>query len=106
MKRHICIFTTILLLILQFLSITPNVNLGNINVKAVENDITGIGMEPIISAPMVNLTESITVTYEDINAIDFELEYEADGISTVLLEDEDYLELEISALENVEFGTM
>ena len=95
MKKHIILFSRLIILffiVVQFLLIIPSVNLGNINVKAVENDITGIGMEPIISAPMVNLTESITVTYEDINTIDFELEYEADGISTVLLEDEEYSE--------------
>ena len=108
MKKSKVLFYRLIVLFfifVQLLLIMPNINVNKMNVNAVENDISNIGMAPIISAPTVSLVDSITVRYEDINSIQFDLEYEFNGINAVLIENEEYLELEIFGLEE-EFGEL
>lgn len=109
MKNYKILFVRLIILffvLIQFLLIVPNTDFINISANAIDNDITEIGMEPIISAPIVNLTESIVVTYEDINAVDYELEYEADGIEAILIENQEYLSLRIMGIVDEEFGML
>ena len=94
----------LLFIFVQMFLVISLINFADIKINAIENDISNINMTPIISAPMVNVTDSITVTYQDINTVDFDLEYVCDGITAIVTEDEEFLEIEISAIDNEEYG--
>ncbi len=95
---------TIFFILVQILSVPTIIIFTDTEIHAVESDLVGVDMNPIISSSMIDITDSITVIYENINVIDFNVDYNCNGIEATVTEDEDFMQFEISAIDGAEFG--
>lgn len=106
MKKNLCKFTAIYLLILQILLITPPIKFSSIEAEAIDGDIVNVDMSPTLSAPMIDIDNSITVKYDNINSLDYDVEFVPVGIEATLIEEDEYLEIEIRGITTEDFGTL
>ena len=65
-----------------------------------------MGLKPSFSALNIDIEDSLTISYENINTSNFICSINADGVNASILEDSDYLQCEVEAIEGVEFGEL
>ena len=106
MKKNLCKFIAIYLLLLQILLITPPIKFSSIEAEAIDGDIVNVDMSPTLSAPMIDIDNSITVKYDNINSLDYDVEFVPVGIEASLIEEDEYLEIEIRGITTEDFGTL
>ena len=87
-EKNLCKFTAIYLLILQILLITPPIKFSSIEAEAIDGDIVNVDISPTLSAPMIDIDNSITVKYENINSLDYDVEFVPVGIEATLIEED------------------
>ena len=107
MKNNSRTIATILVLI-QIISLCTSTNMVHLKVNAQENDsiLDVAELKPSYSALAVDIDEPLIISYENIDTADYECSINAEGITASIVQGEDYLQCEVEAIENVEFGTL
>ncbi|MBO5715747.1 MAG: hypothetical protein J6S23_05080 [Clostridia bacterium] len=98
----------LLLNLVLFISIVVIVSVFEIKMNALDNEIgnESIELDPKFSALNIDIEDSLTISYENIDISDFECSINANGITASIVEDSDYLQCEVEAIEGVEFGEL
>ena len=104
MKKSIII----MLVMVQVALILININITSFKIWAVDNDISMeiTELKPKFSALDIDIDDSLIISYEDIDTSDYECSLSANGISASIVEDSDYLQCEVEAIDGVEFGEL
>ncbi len=102
MKRSLK-FTALILLIIQFVLIIPEVEFSNLKVNAIGSNLD---LKPTVSASIVDIDEPLIISYEEVIKDNCTFWTECEGITVNLVEDVDYLSFEVNAVDDVEFGSL
>ncbi len=106
MKTNMCKLIATMLIIFNILLIAPPIEFSNFEANAVDSNIANVDMSPILSSPVIDINNSITVKYENINFLDYEVECLPVGIEASLIEEDEYIEIEIRGISTEDFGTL
>ena len=100
--------TVALLLILICVSCSHiNIDIIKFSVLAADADIIEIlELKPSFSDINIDIDDSLIISYEDISIDDYECSINAEGITASIIDDNGYLQCEVEAVEDVEFGTL
>ena len=98
-------FIVCLLILVQLVGFIPNIDI-NYNISAIDMIYETTELNPKFSALDIDIDDSLIISYEDIDTSDYECSLSANGISASIVEDSDYLQCEVEAIEGVEFGEL
>ena len=63
-------------------------------------------LTPSFSDIDIDINDSLIISYEDISTDDYECSINSEGITASIIEENGYLQCEVEAINNIEFGTM
>ena len=95
-----------LLILIQILGFIPNLSIINPNISAIDTIYENTELKPSFSALDIDIDDSLIISYEDIDTSDYECSLTANGITATVVENSDYLQCEVEAIEGVEFGEL
>ena len=98
----------ILLILIYVISWGSIFDFKNVKILALENglDIESPELTPSFSDIDIDINDSLIISYEDINTDDYECSINSEGITASIIEENGYLQCEVEAINNIEFGTM
>ena len=106
MEMYKRIIAVILLCITTILPVTFN----NLNTKASALDSGPIvetpDFRPSFSDINIDINDSLTISYEDIDINEYECSLSANGVNAAIIDDCEYLQCEVEAISDVDFGTL